>query len=290
MTHAPRRRSASSPTTSTAAAAWTDARGPTASPRSSASIDADVIALQEVVGAGPNGGGHTEEIGAALGMGWVMAPARQLRGHQFGNVGPQPASHHPSRAARPVVEDVRAARPAARGRRRRRPHAARLQRAPRHGDPRAPASGRSGWRRSCRTGTSPGPKLVLGDFNEWMRGLTTTLLSARLKSVDLRQLPEAAAHLSRAVPDPPPRSHLLRRAAGDHAFSCRAPGCRSSPPITCRWSPTSASSNAATASCHREIAQTKVLRRACICVTLRTPPAHAMDVAGHSATRRRLAK
>jgi len=27
---------------------------------------------------------------------------------------------------------------------------------------------------------------VLGDFNEWMRGLTTTLLSARLKSVNLR--------------------------------------------------------------------------------------------------------
>ena len=40
-------------------------------------IDADVVALQEVVGAGPNGGGHAEELGAALGMGWVMAPARQ---------------------------------------------------------------------------------------------------------------------------------------------------------------------------------------------------------------------
>ena len=30
-----------------------------------------------------------------------------------------------------------------------------------------------------------GPKIVLGDFNEWMRGLTTTLLSAKLKSIDL---------------------------------------------------------------------------------------------------------
>ena len=27
---------------------------------------------------------------------------------------------------------------------------------------------------------------MLGDFNEWMRGLTTTLLSAKLKSVDLQ--------------------------------------------------------------------------------------------------------
>ncbi len=32
--------------------------------------------MQEVIGAGPNGGGHIEEIGAALGMGWVMAPTR----------------------------------------------------------------------------------------------------------------------------------------------------------------------------------------------------------------------
>ena len=31
-----------------------------------------------------------------------------------------------------------------------------------------------------------GPKIVLGDFNEWMKGLTTTLLSTKLKSVDLR--------------------------------------------------------------------------------------------------------
>jgi len=31
-----------------------------------------------------------------------------------------------------------------------------------------------------------GPKLVLGDFNEWMRGLATTLLTEKLNSVDLR--------------------------------------------------------------------------------------------------------
>jgi endonuclease/exonuclease/phosphatase family metal-dependent hydrolase len=31
-----------------------------------------------------------------------------------------------------------------------------------------------------------GPKLVIGDFNEWMKGLATTLLSARLRSVDLK--------------------------------------------------------------------------------------------------------
>ena len=31
-----------------------------------------------------------------------------------------------------------------------------------------------------------GPKLVLGDFNEWMRGLATAMLSERLQSIDLR--------------------------------------------------------------------------------------------------------
>jgi endonuclease/exonuclease/phosphatase family metal-dependent hydrolase len=30
------------------------------------------------------------------------------------------------------------------------------------------------------------PKIVLGDFNEWMKGLATETLSTRLKSIDLR--------------------------------------------------------------------------------------------------------
>jgi endonuclease/exonuclease/phosphatase family metal-dependent hydrolase len=31
------------------------------------------------------------------------------------------------------------------------------------------------------------PKIVLGDFNEWMKGLTTEVLSERLQSIDLGQ-------------------------------------------------------------------------------------------------------
>ena len=59
-------------------------------------IDADVIALQEVIGAGPAGAGQAEEIGAALGMGWVMNCVRTLRQHQFGNVvlSRYPIVHH----------------------------------------------------------------------------------------------------------------------------------------------------------------------------------------------------
>src|SRR6187431_1030516 len=51
-----------------------------------ATIDPDVVALQEVIGPGLTGPGHAEALGAALGMGWVMAPTRELRRHQFGNV------------------------------------------------------------------------------------------------------------------------------------------------------------------------------------------------------------
>src|SRR5438034_8666720 len=50
------------------------------------SLNPDVIALQEVIGASPISGGHAEELGALLGMGWVMAPARHLRTALFGNV------------------------------------------------------------------------------------------------------------------------------------------------------------------------------------------------------------
>src|SRR6185295_8115236 len=32
-----------------------------------------------------------------------------------------------------------------------------------------------------------GPRIVLGDFNEWTRGLATTMLSERLHSIDLRK-------------------------------------------------------------------------------------------------------
>ena len=51
-----------------------------------AGINPDVVALQEVIGAGATGAGHAELIGAGLGMGWVMAAARELRHHQFGKV------------------------------------------------------------------------------------------------------------------------------------------------------------------------------------------------------------
>jgi endonuclease/exonuclease/phosphatase family metal-dependent hydrolase len=153
-------------------------------------IGADVVALQEVIGAGPHGHSQIEEIGAALGMGWVMASARQLRGHQFGNavLSRYPITHHAEHDLSWKSCEERC-----------------LQRVD------VDVNGRPLHVYNVHLGTAflerrhqaqrlasivsdkhvAGAKIVLGDFNEWMKGLTTTLLSSKLKSVDL------AVHLKR---------------------------------------------------------------------------------------------
>ncbi|HEY7170751.1 MAG TPA: endonuclease/exonuclease/phosphatase family protein [Vicinamibacterales bacterium] len=147
-------------------------------------VNADIIALQEVVGAGPQGGSQIEEIGAALGMGWVMAPTRHLRNHLFGNVvlSHYPIRHHSQHDLSYKTCEQRC-----------------LQRVD------VDVDGRVLHVYNVHLGTAilerryqaqrlatvvsdrhiNGPKIVLGDFNEWMRGLTTTLLSSKLKAVDL---------------------------------------------------------------------------------------------------------
>jgi endonuclease/exonuclease/phosphatase family metal-dependent hydrolase len=147
-------------------------------------VNADIVALQEVVGAGPQGGSQIEEIGAALGMGWVMAPTRHLRSHLFGNVvlSHYPIRHHSQHDLSYKTCEQRC-----------------LQRVD------VDVDGRVLHVYNVHLGTAilerrhqakrlativsdrhvSGPKIVLGDFNEWMRGLTTTLLSSKLKAVDL---------------------------------------------------------------------------------------------------------
>jgi endonuclease/exonuclease/phosphatase family metal-dependent hydrolase len=147
---------------------------------------ADIVALQEVIGAGPRSAGQAEEIGARLGMGWVMAPARTLRGHQFGNVvlSRFPVFHHAQHDLTWKTCEPRC-----------------CQRAD------IAVSGgtlhlynvhlgtavRERHYQAGRLGTLvldtrvPAPKVVLGDFNEWLRGPVTEVLSARLRSIDLGQ-------------------------------------------------------------------------------------------------------
>lgn len=151
-----------------------------------AGINADVIALQEVVGASPLTAGQAAELGAALGMGWVMAPTRHLRNALFGNVvlSSFPIRHHQQydltwktcepRLAQRVelaVDGEHALQffnvHLGTALRERRTQAARL------------AS-------LVHDRRVAGPKIVLGDFNEWARGLATDILAERLESVDLR--------------------------------------------------------------------------------------------------------
>lgn len=149
------------------------------------SIDPDVIALQEVIGAGPRSAGQAEELGALLGMGWVMAPVRHLRGALFGNVvlSRHPIAHH-------VQHDLSWKTCEPRGCQR---VDVTLDRDVLHlynvhlGTAfleRRFQAGRLGTIvNDRRVGV---PKVVLGDFNEWMKGLATEMLSERLQSIDLR--------------------------------------------------------------------------------------------------------
>ncbi len=95
-----------------------------------------------------------------------------------------------------------------------------------------------------------GPKIVLGDFNEWMRGLTTTLLSAKLKSVEPSRLPQAASDVPGPLSVPAPRSHLLRGRTGNRRrASSFARGSRSLRRIICRSWPTCALERSQCLSC-----------------------------------------
>jgi endonuclease/exonuclease/phosphatase family metal-dependent hydrolase len=151
-----------------------------------AGLDADVLALQEVIGSGPSGTGHAEEIGAALGMGWVMAPARHLRGALFGNVvlSRYPVRHHAQydlswrtcepRCCQRVDLDIDGVVF----------HLYNVHLGTAFLERRFQAQRLAALVSDRRVA---GPKVVLGDFNEWTRGLATTLLSEKLNSVDLRQ-------------------------------------------------------------------------------------------------------
>lgn len=147
-------------------------------------INADVIALQEVIGAGLQGAGHAEEIGAGLGMGWVMNSVRTLRHHQFGNVvlSRFPIVHHsqcdlswrtcePRNCQRADLEiDGQLL------------HIYNVHLGTAVLERRYQAKRLVSFVHDRRV---TGAKVLLGDFNEWMRGLATKTLSALFESVDI---------------------------------------------------------------------------------------------------------
>ena len=150
-----------------------------------AAINADIIALQEVVGASPVKPGHAAEIGAALGMGWVMAPTRHLRNSLFGNV---VLSHFPVRHHQQYDLSWKTCEP-------RLAQRVDLEIAD-HGvlhfynvHMGTALLERREQARKLATSVHDrrivGPKIVLGDFNEWARGLTRDILAEKLHSIDL---------------------------------------------------------------------------------------------------------
>jgi endonuclease/exonuclease/phosphatase family metal-dependent hydrolase len=153
-------------------------------------VNADVIALQEVIGPGSSGPGHAAEIGAALGMGWVMAPTRQLRGHQFGNVilSCYPIVRHAQYDLSWKTCEPRCSQRADLDVDGHMLHVYNVHLGTALLERRYQAVRLASFVHDHRV---TGPKLVLGDFNEWTKGLATTMLNARLNSIDL------LAHLKR---------------------------------------------------------------------------------------------
>ena len=149
-------------------------------------IDADVIALQEVIGAGPVGAGQAEEIGAALGMGWVMNCVRTLRQHQFGNVvlSRYPILHHSSYDLSWRTCEPRNCQRADLDINGQVLHVYNVHLGTAVLERRYQAGRLAAFVHDRRV---TGPKIILGDFNEWMKGLATKTLSSLFESVDISQ-------------------------------------------------------------------------------------------------------
>ena len=149
-------------------------------------IDADVIALQEVIGASPVGAGQAEEIGASLGMGWVMNSVRTLRQHQFGNVilSRYPILHHSTYDLSWRTCEARNCQRADLDINGRTLHVYNVHLGTAVLERRYQAGRLAAFVHDRRV---TGPKIILGDFNEWMKGLATKTLSALFESVDISQ-------------------------------------------------------------------------------------------------------
>ena len=150
-----------------------------------ADVEPDIVALQEVIGPGPAGVDQAAEIGAALGMGGIMAPTGLKRKHQFGNV---VLSRHPIHEHAQIDLSWKSNEPR---------NSQRV--AINLGDNRVLQfyNAHLGTALLERRHQAPKlatwvldrhiaePKVLVGDFNEWGRGLVADVLASRLQSVDL---------------------------------------------------------------------------------------------------------
>lgn len=175
-------------------------------------IDADVIALQEVLRL-PDRGRAAEEdhagfIAAALGMRLAFGETRKHQGCGYGNAlltrfPLRVASHHDlSARGREPRGCLHAELELPRGETL---HVFNLHLGTSFLERRRQARRLLG---ALTTAGQRGPRIVLGDFNEWTRGLTTRLLRGTFSSADVR----AHLHRSRTYPGVLPFFHL------DHVY------------------------------------------------------------------------
>jgi endonuclease/exonuclease/phosphatase family metal-dependent hydrolase len=149
-----------------------------------AAIDADIVALQEVIGASPLKPGQAAELGAALGMGWVMAPTRHLRTALFGNVvlSKFPVRHHVQHDLTWKTCEHRSVQRVDLAMDDDTLHFYNVHLGTSLGERRSQAAKLASIVHDRRV---VGPKIVLGDFNEWARGMAKDILAERLQSIDL---------------------------------------------------------------------------------------------------------
>jgi endonuclease/exonuclease/phosphatase family metal-dependent hydrolase len=153
-------------------------------------VDADVVALQEVVAEGEGSENQARYIGETLGVHWALGENRKLDGAAYGNV---VLSRHPLRVVK--NHDISVA-----GRERRGAFHTDVMLGPKdavhvfniHLGTAFVERRHQGRRLSERGGilhdaALTGPKVVLGDFNEWTTGLASKLLGSHLKSVEVEK-------------------------------------------------------------------------------------------------------
>ena len=147
-------------------------------------MNPDIAALQEVIGAGPRGPGQDERISQRLGMASVLAPARMLRGHLYGNalLSRIPIHHH---TVFDLSENGLEPRLLQRVDLSFQGHRIHLYNA------HLGTSQRERGRQAIKLihflsdPSVRGPKILVGDFNEWRKGPATRLLAEAFQGFSL---------------------------------------------------------------------------------------------------------
>ncbi len=144
----------------------------------------DIVALQEVVGAGPHIMGQEDGIGHVLHMTPAFAPTRTLRGRPYGNVvlsRMAAVSHSVCDLSQPRREPRLCQRVdfIVNGRLL---HIFNVHLGTSIKERQKQASVLSSF---IDDPAATGSKIVLGDFNEWKKGIVTRLLSEKFMSIDL---------------------------------------------------------------------------------------------------------